>query len=322
MASSMQHSSRSTRLKYWLSRFSAKLLKATSPEESLKTASSKPAVPLRAAPPVEPRKATPSEPAETPQITPPGLPTTTLPAMENEDHWSSSDSKSQSIQKMSSEGWPTRPQRIAPFKLLTQEDRERISDNISTASAKVSSVASLGILNIAEAQAGAATTAAVARFVADSIPYLLDDFSRRAGEKRTNDPEEIAQYASTIPSWPKILYDDIGDQPAKTVASHVKGSLNGLHAKATVAAIIRAEKRLLRSIANVMEDHVLISGTTKWTLRILIFTVSAAASEAALMAACRITRTSAGDIALVDNDPPPPYMEDSKLTWERGVHGG
>ncbi|KAI1658647.1 hypothetical protein F4813DRAFT_395552 [Daldinia decipiens] len=303
MASNMQHSSRSTQLKHWLSRSGAKLLRTTSPEESVRTASSKPAVP---------RKETPSKPANHPPTTPSELPTTTLPVMENEHHSTfSSDSEFQSVHRMSSKTCSTRP---APFKLLSQEGRKRISDNISTASAKVSSVASFGILNVAEAQDGAATTAAVARFVADSFPYLLDDFMHRVQGITTNDPERLAEKAYDIPSYPDIMFDDFGDQPAKTAANHVEGSLNGLHAKATVTAIRKAEKRLLRSIANVMEDHVLIAGSTKWTLKTLMLAVSTAASEAALVAASQITCTGAGDIALVDKDAPPPYLKSPSST--------
>ncbi|KAI0850709.1 hypothetical protein F5Y00DRAFT_268142 [Daldinia vernicosa] len=328
----MQLLSKCTQLRHWLCRSGAKLLGKKPPEIyleiSLKSASSSTTVvPLRAESPViGPREATPPEP---PQITPPGSPTVTqsgstetgkekkiIRTSSNSD----GDSENQSAQKL--------PPRTWPYQLATPENCKKIAEYIRTASARVRYAAFLGIQEIAEAQAGAATAAEVTHFVAHSIPYLLDNFIGLVEGIRTNDVDEIVEKACRIPSWPDDVFRTISHQPAQTVASYVDGSLNGPHAEATVTAIERAERRLVSSIADSMADHVLIPESTKWTLRMLMFTISAAACEAAFIQAW-IVYQSAGDITLSGNYPPPPYTGELNNVWEMevpeglvGGHGG
>ncbi|KAI1372250.1 hypothetical protein F4677DRAFT_463406 [Hypoxylon crocopeplum] len=202
-----------------------------------------------------------------------------------------------------------KPVQRAPPKPLTQEELEeaqaRVSENILIASTRIGSLASLVILKVIKAQAGALTPMPVARSTADHISSLLKIFIMCIEFAYGASLDCVAEAASVI------AYEDevTAEMDADSVAARVKNSLKGPHANATVMAIANAQKTIMRAVADAFADHVAIAGSTESSVRELVSVLSTAASQAASTAASQTVCTGTDIAAFVDNDPPPPYTE-------------
>ena len=186
--------------------------------------------------------------------------------------------------------------------------KQGISDKVlavSIASAKVSSIAARGVLNVVKAQAGAPTTAAMALRTADELRKCTEfaaglasagghrarniakstAHAKKSGRRITWDLKPVA---ANISLWAHEV--DVSAQYIIREIMYARGKYahRSLHHRESVVAGLRAVVEVARTIANLVEAHIAIALSTAGdvpTVEALTLAIAVAATESALAVA-------------------------------------
>lgn len=197
-----------------------------------------------------------------------------------------------------------------------------ISDKIlaiSIASAKVSSIAARGVLNVIKAQAGAPTTATFALRIADELRQCTESVAALASRdgqhalkiaKSTAHATQSSQLiivdlkpvAANISLWAHEVDVSTREAIGEIMDARGKCAHRSLHQRESIVAGLRAVAEVARTIANIVESHVAIARrTTKCvpTVEALTLAIAVAVTESALAVA--------EAVFIMDHRHPPPY---------------
>lgn len=186
---------------------------------------------------------------------------------------------------------------------LEQEISDRVL-TVSIASARVSSIAARGVLNVVKAQAGAPTTAAMALRTADELCKCAEFVAGLAagGARHARDVAagtahptdtglrvavDLKPVAANISLWAHEVDVSVRNTVDQIKYAQGKYARRSSHHRASVAAGLTAVAEVARTVADVVEAHIDIAARTKSVPSVeeLTLAIALATTQAALAVA-------------------------------------